>query len=111
MNPLLHDILVPTSPIGDVLLETSVGTRFVCAVEGTEFHEVTQFGHALMRVCYVGTAVVSHYVSVPPCARWGVVDGATLVAQKSALVVLVDHYLILFINLKVRMLLLAKMGN
>ena len=53
-----------------------------------------------MRVCNVGAAVVSHYVGVATCPRWRVVDGTTLVSKKSALVVLVDHYLILFINIK-----------
>ena len=79
-------------------MEASVGAGFVASVVWTEFHVVSQLGDALMGIVDIGSTVVSHDVGIPSGSCGWVVDGTTLVAEESAVVVLVNHSLILFIN-------------
>jgi hypothetical protein len=51
-----------------------------------------------MGINYVSSAIVSHYVGISPCPSRRIVNGTSLVAKKSAVVVLMDHHLILFNN-------------
>ena len=96
LSPVVRDdVLVTASAIGGVLLEAGVGAGFVGTVKGTELHVVAQLGHPLGTVVDVGAAVVSHDIGVPASAGGRVVDGAAFAPQESAVVVLVDHHLIL----------------
>jgi hypothetical protein len=77
-------------------LEAGIRAGFIGAVEWPEFHVISLLGHSLMGIGNVGSAVISHDVGVPACSGGRVVYRTPFVPQKSALVVLVNHYLILF---------------
>jgi hypothetical protein len=95
----LHNILIPSSSVRHILLETGIRARLISTIERTKFHEVSYLWNSLMRICDVSSTIVRHNISIPSCSRWRVVYGPTLIAEKSALVMLVNHYLILFIGM------------
>jgi hypothetical protein len=75
-----------------------VGAWFIGSAGFSELHEVADMWYALGIVCCVGSAVVVHDIGVTSCASGWVVDGMAMSGQQCALVVLMDHFLILFIH-------------
>ena len=65
-----------------------------------KFHVVSQLGDALRCIVHIGAAVVVHDVGIPSGSGGRIVNRAAFVAEESAVVVLVDHLLILFISIK-----------
>lgn len=73
-------------------------TRFVSPIELSKLHIVAKMRCTLRIVRRVGSSIIVHDVSVTTCTSRWVVDGPSVPSQQGALIVLMDHVLILFIT-------------
>ena len=80
ISKFLHNILVPSGAIRGILLELSAGCRFICAIDGSELHEITQLRYTLASVLGVSASIIDHDVSVASSACGRVVNWSALCA-------------------------------